>query len=88
MTKLQRILNRLGAWRFRRFRRWVGGRWAERYIEPTPHSSESPCYQWVLSPDAGFDDFTSAIEQWSVAELPPAHARETSPRGARERRDP
>lgn len=46
MTRLQRVLNKLGAWRFQRFRRWVGGPWRERYIDATPHSSECPYFRW------------------------------------------
>lgn len=46
MTRLQRVFYRLGAWRLQRFRRWVGGPWRERYIEPTVHSSECPRLRW------------------------------------------
>ena len=54
MTRLQSLLNRLGCWRFQRYRRWVGGRWIERYIEPTPHSSEYPSLRWEQDPAARF----------------------------------
>jgi hypothetical protein len=42
VTRLQRLLDVLGLWRFRFYRRWVGGRWAESYVEATPHSTELP----------------------------------------------
>lgn len=74
MTHFQRVLNMLGCWRFKLYRRWVGGRWAERYIEPTPHSSECPRWRWELDPGARFDAATHAIEQWSI-KLPEAHVR-------------
>lgn len=74
MTHFQRLLNAFGFWRFKRYRRWVGGRWAERYIEPTVHSSECPHWRWELDPGALFDDATHAIEQWSI-KLPQAHVR-------------
>lgn len=74
MTRLQHVLYALGFWRWRRYRRWVGGRWAERYVEPTPHSSEWPRWRWELDPTARFDDATHAIEQWPT-ELPAARVR-------------
>lgn len=74
MTHFQQILNALGFWRLKRYRRWVGGRWAERYIEPTPHSSECPRWCWIQDPSARFDDETHAIEQWTT-KLPRAQGR-------------
>ena len=74
MTRFQHALHVIGFWRFKRFRRWVGGRWVERYIEPTPHSSESPRWRWVLDPSARFDAHTHLIEQWAI-KLPEAHVR-------------
>ena len=74
MTRLQSLLYALGLWRWKRYRRWVGGRWVERYVEPTPHSSECPRWRWVLDPAARFDDQTHAIEQWPLG-LPEARAR-------------
>lgn len=74
MTSIQRLLNILGLWRFKRYRRWVGGRWAERYVDPTPHSSEHPRWRWEPDPGARFNDHTHAIEQWPIA-LPEAHVR-------------
>jgi hypothetical protein len=81
MTPLQRMLYAIGFGRFKRYRRWVGGRWAERYIEPTSHSSEYLFYhppprhsRWELDPDARFNDHTNAIEQWPIT-LPNAHVR-------------
>ncbi len=74
MTRLQRMLYAIGFARLKSYRRWVGDRWVERYIEPTPHSSESPNWRWELDPGARFDDHTHAIEQWPIA-LPQAHAR-------------
>lgn len=74
MTLGQRLLDVLGFWRFRFYRRWVGGRWAERYVEPTPHSTECPHWRWVLDPRATFDDSTHKIEQWAL-KLPKAKGR-------------
>ena len=86
MTHFQQLLYVLGFWRFKRYRRWVGGRWAERlgcagmltspchYIEPTPHSSEYLHWRWEPDPGARFNDHTHAIEQWPI-ELPEAHVR-------------
>lgn len=64
MTRIQRVLRFFGFWRFRFYRRWVGGRWAERYIEPTVHSSGQSCLRWEQDNAAGFNDVTYAIEQW------------------------
>ena len=82
MTRLQRALRFFGFARFRFYRRWVGGRWAERYVEPTAHSSEQPCVRWEQDNAARFDDATYAIEQWpkeartpKPSELPRARAR-------------
>jgi hypothetical protein len=75
VTRLQRLLDVLGLWRFRFYRRWVGGRWAESYVEATPHSTELPYWRWVLDPRATFDDATHAIEQWSTKLLPEAKGR-------------
>lgn len=74
MTHFQRVLNALGCWRFKRYRRWVGGRWVERYIEPPSHASVCPRWRWELDPDAQFDAATHAIEQWSI-KLPQASVR-------------
>ena len=74
MTRLQRMLYAIGFGRFKRYRRWVGGRWVERYIEATVHSSEIDHWRWEPDPGAKFDDQTHAIEQWSIA-LPEAYAR-------------
>lgn len=84
MTRLQRVLYRLGAWRFQRYRQWVGGCWIERYIAPTPHSSESPCFRWAptvfVDGDGQAGWHTScAVEHWPIAKLPPAYAREAPP---------
>ena len=75
MTRVQRMLDVLGLWRFRFYRRWVGGRWAERYVDEwTPHSTAWPYWRWVPDPSATFDDATHAIEQWST-KLPEAKGR-------------
>lgn len=74
MTRFQRFLSLLGCTRFQWFRRWVGGRWVEHYLEPTPHSSECPRWRWELDPGARFDDTTHTIEQWET-KLPAAQAR-------------
>jgi hypothetical protein len=74
VTHFQRMLNALGCWRFKRYRRWVGGVWVERYIERAPHSSRCPYWRWVQDPNARFDDNTHAIEQWSI-QLPEAQVR-------------
>jgi hypothetical protein len=74
VTYFQQILNALGFSRFKLYRRWIGGRWAERYIEPTPHSSECPHWRWVQDPGARFDDETHVIEQWTT-KLPTARGR-------------
>ena len=71
MTKLQRLLHWCGAWRMQRFRRWVGGRWAERYQAPTPHSWECGYIRWEPCADSVFTADTYAIEQWDQ-ELPKA----------------
>lgn len=75
MTRFQRMLDTLGFWRFRFYRRWVGGRWAERYVEPTPHSSECPYWRWRWDSQATFNDYTHAIEQWPL-KLPKAQVRQ------------
>lgn len=88
MTILQRFFGVLGFARFRFYRRWVGGRWAERYIEPTVHSSELPRWRWVLDDAARFDARTHVIEQWpkdkddhdepsATIKLPRAQVRKT-----------
>jgi hypothetical protein len=73
MTRFQQWLYKLGFGRFKRFRRWVGGVWIDRYIEPTPHSSECPYWKWMFDPGARFDDRAGAIEQWPV-KLPKARS--------------
>ena len=75
MTRLQRALYAIGFGRLKRYRRWVGGRWAERFIEATVHSSEIDHWRWVPDPAAKFDDQTHAIEQWPIP-LPNAHVRQ------------
>lgn len=77
MTSFQYLLYVLGFWRFKRYRRWVGGRWAERYVEPPPHSSDCPHWRWELDARASFlaDDNTEAIEQWPM-KLPTARVRQ------------
>ncbi len=83
MSFLQRVLRVLGFSRFRFYRRWVGGRWVRRYIEPTVHSSELPRWRWERDDAARFDARTHEIEQWSKAdtaqpkavELPRAQVR-------------
>lgn len=76
MTPVQQLLNKLGAWRFKRFRRWVGGRWAQRTegddggIE-TPlllgYDVSTPLYRWDQRSDASFTDKdVCAIEQWPL----------------------
>ena len=74
MTRFQDRLYALGFVRFKRYRRWVGGRWVERYVEPTPHSSECPRWRWEWDPAPRFDDHTHSIEQWPIT-LPRARAR-------------
>ena len=69
------MLYAIGFGRFKRYRRWVGGRWAERYIEATVHSSKIDHWRWEPDPCAKFDDQTHAIEQWPIA-LPHAHVRQ------------
>jgi hypothetical protein len=76
VTRFQQLLGALGFWRFKRYRRWVGGRWVERYIEPTPHSSELPRWRWELDPGAKFNDYVHAIEQWPT-KLPIARVMES-----------
>lgn len=73
MTRLQRILYRLGAWRIQRFRRWVGGFWREVYIEPTPHSSECPYWKWKPCAELSSLGYTYKFEDWST-KLPIARA--------------
>lgn len=70
MTRLQRVLGFFGLVRFRFYRRWVGGRWAERYIEPTVHSFKKCSVRWEQDSAARFDDVTYAIEQWPKDENP------------------
>ena len=85
MTRLQRMLYAIGFARFKRYRRWVGGCWIERYIEATVHSSEVDHWRW--EPHVALDDSVPielgqaagrvdrTIEQWPSA-LPQAHARQ------------
>ena len=75
MTRFQRLLYMLGFGRFKRYRRWIGGRWVERHIEAAVHSSELDRWRWEPDPAAKFDDQTHAIEQWPIA-LPEAYARQ------------
>lgn len=76
MTWLQRILYKLGAWRFQRYRRWVGGPWRERYIEAPVHSSELDYMRWEpcgLSPLGNALGALYRSEVWPV-KLPVACA--------------
>lgn len=69
MTRLQHLLYVLGFWRFKLYRRWVGGRWAEQW--PVIGGGR---FRWKLDANASFNDYTQAIEQWPI-KLPKAHVR-------------
>jgi hypothetical protein len=75
MTRFQRLLYALGCARFKLYRRWIGGRWVERYVEPTLHSSEWP-WRWQSDARASFlaGAHVRAIEQWPM-KLPTATAK-------------
>lgn len=81
MTRLQHLLYVLGAWRFQRYRRWVGGLWREIYIEPTPHSSECGRIRWEPCTIAKFTENVYAFEQWPLP-LPIARATHVPPESA------
>jgi hypothetical protein len=70
MTIFQRLLYGLGFWRVKRYRRWIGGRWAE-CCSKTTHSPAVPRWRWKPDMDAHFDEHTHAIEQWP-SKLPKA----------------
>lgn len=73
MTRLQRILYKLGAWRWQRFRRWVGGPWREVWHYATPHSSELDYARWELTAPQDADT-CHAVELWPMKQLPIARA--------------
>jgi hypothetical protein len=84
VTRLQHLLYVLGAWRFKGYRRWIGGLWRERFIEATPHSSERDCWRWepCMRFDSGGPARTYAFESWPIrpTELPIARAIATRDR--------
>lgn len=67
MTNLQHMLYVLGFGRFKRYRRWVGGRWVDRW--------SSGRWRWAPDARATFNDYTHAIEQWPT-DLPTARTRQ------------
>jgi hypothetical protein len=75
MTRLQHLLYWFGAWRFKRYRRWVGGLWREIYLEPAPHSSECGYIRWEPCVVAKFTSEIYAFEQWP-SKLPEARVHQ------------
>ena len=65
---LQRVLGAVGFAQFKFYRCWVGGRWAERYIERRAGARGGwPGWCWVADPSAHlFDGMSGVIEQWPV----------------------
>lgn len=90
MTKLQKLFYKLGFWRLKRFRQWVGGRWVERRVYGTVHQAEhdlslvyNNCrYRWYPDPTGkyrfvglpGDTDLVAAIEKWP-SRLPKARVQ-------------